>query len=294
MKNRKEIIILLIFLVLTSVFLYFTKKTSLENQSYQQGIVLAESTEKNLEWATYHNDTFGFEVKYPGDWATPEEETINDPDYNYIYRASFGTDQGFAGETAEGFTVFVYRGNVCLPNNDSIKTTDKLPNVPLADSIANNTNRISDCASRKITINSDVFPHDLDIYQYVGKNYTFVVIPFMSRNEALPEHIIGQFNEAVKTFSVLPQEPLKNDNIRVFPKNVIVSQAAKIQKAAPAPVRTRGTMVCPDPQQKPAYSKTKGRHMDEDCCPDPDEWPNPQCAYPAAAFKILMSGPKKK
>lgn len=42
----------------------------------------------------------------------------------------------------------------------------------------------------------------------------------------------------------------------------------------------------------PSYSKTKGKHMDEDCCPDPDEWAKPGCVYDALGLSILIGRPK--
>jgi hypothetical protein len=42
----------------------------------------------------------------------------------------------------------------------------------------------------------------------------------------------------------------------------------------------------------PSMSDTKGKHMDEDCCPDPDEWPKPGCRYDAHGYSIMLSGPK--
>ncbi|MCX6763717.1 MAG: hypothetical protein NTZ97_03220 [Candidatus Moranbacteria bacterium] len=44
----------------------------------------------------------------------------------------------------------------------------------------------------------------------------------------------------------------------------------------------------------PGKSATKGKHMDEDCCPDPDEWPKPGCVYDAHSYAIMLSGPGKK
>ncbi len=47
---------------------------------------------------------------------------------------------------------------------------------------------------------------------------------------------------------------------------------------------------CADPGQKPSYSKTKGKHVDEDCCPDPDEWPKPGCIYKPSDYAIMLKG----
>jgi len=45
---------------------------------------------------------------------------------------------------------------------------------------------------------------------------------------------------------------------------------------------------CRDPEQKPSYSETKGKHVDEDCCPDPDEWPKPGCIYKPSDYAIML------
>ena len=43
---------------------------------------------------------------------------------------------------------------------------------------------------------------------------------------------------------------------------------------------------------RPSKSDGKGKHMDEDCCPDPDEWPKPGCVYDAKGYSIMLKGPK--
>ena len=44
----------------------------------------------------------------------------------------------------------------------------------------------------------------------------------------------------------------------------------------------------------PSKSDTKGKHMDEDCCPDPDEWPKPGCVYDAHGLSLMLRGPAGK
>ena len=68
----------------------------------------------------------------------------------------------------------------------------------------------------------------------------------------------------------------------------IVSQAKKVKAA---PVRQRSC----NNDDKPQKSETKGKHVDEDCCPDPDEWPKPGCVYNAKDYSIMLKGsPAKK
>jgi hypothetical protein len=41
-----------------------------------------------------------------------------------------------------------------------------------------------------------------------------------------------------------------------------------------------GRKVCGTKNDKPSKSnKNKGKHLDMECCLDPDEYPNPNCYY---------------
>ena len=73
-------------------------------------------------------------------------------------------------------------------------------------------------------------------------------------------------------------------------KAIGYSEYPIIEAVSSAPPVAKGS--CPHPDRKPSNSDTKGKHMDEDCCPDPDEWPNPGCAYSAHDYGVMMSGPK--
>lgn len=43
----------------------------------------------------------------------------------------------------------------------------------------------------------------------------------------------------------------------------------------------------------PHASTTKKQHMDEDCCPDPDEWANPKCSYSVSGYAVMITKPEK-
>jgi hypothetical protein len=57
---------------------------------------------------------------------------------------------------------------------------------------------------------------------------------------------------------------------------------------APMPAsykKVNGQLVCAKKNDKPSKSKkNKGKHMDMECCLDPDEYPNPHCYYPPAKY----------
>jgi len=65
--------------------------------------------------------------------------------------------------------------------------------------------------------------------------------------------------------------------------------AVPARRVAPRP-RGQG---CAEKNDHPRNSPNKGKHRDEDCCPDPDEWPMPGCAYSAAGYKIMLKTPSK-
>ena len=59
--------------------------------------------------------------------------------------------------------------------------------------------------------------------------------------------------------------------------------------------RSTGWVSCAEKNDgDPSKSDTKGKHMDEDCCPDPDEWPKPGCRYSAHGLALMLKGPAKK
>jgi hypothetical protein len=65
-------------------------------------------------------------------------------------------------------------------------------------------------------------------------------------------------------------------------------QVKKVVKAAPR------KPSCREENDHPQKSKQgKGKHLDEDCCPDPDEWPKPGCVYKPSDYGIMLSGPRK-
>jgi len=74
------------------------------------------------------------------------------------------------------------------------------------------------------------------------------------------------------------------DIYRPKPKPVVV----KPKITAPMPVsykKVNGLRVCAKKNDKPGKSKQgKSKHMDMECCLDPDEYPNPHCYYDPAKY----------
>jgi hypothetical protein len=74
------------------------------------------------------------------------------------------------------------------------------------------------------------------------------------------------------------------DNIEIVRKIVPKKAAVKKVITAPKPVVYKkdslGRRVCNKKNDKPGKSKQgKKKHLDMECCLDPDEYPNPHCYY---------------
>lgn len=67
---------------------------------------------------------------------------------------------------------------------------------------------------------------------------------------------------------------------------------AKYLSGKPRLLQPSAHISCAKDTKGARRSDTKGKHRDEDCCPDPDEWPKPGCRYSAAGLALMMKGPK--
>jgi len=252
-----------------------------------EGLVAGTAEEKSTiseisldvsNWKTYRDPIYHFEIKYPFEWANPVAKKITDPDFDYEYQASFGTLETLAGSNIEGFTVYVFPTGKCVTVG-----TDNQPK----------------CATTKSKFSVESDPQQ-KIFEFSSKVYTYTIVPFIpdvSSDPNLVQKTKFELDEAQKTFKLDPTlqlipQPQKQANIsRQAPvqasKAPAVSRIGRSGKLTGA-VASGGRLVCPHPNRKPQKSPNQGKHVDEDCCPDPDEWPNIACAYKPSDYKIML------
>ncbi len=229
-------------------------------------------------WKTYQNNFYNVEIKYPSDWAAPQEEKILDRDFAYEYKIIFSPDGTQQSGSAAGFTIYIYKTEPCInglnfSNSQDINSFNQLLSNPTPQ-----------CSTHKAVVvngNNDYF------YEFSGRIYTFTIFPFPAdeNNPLLTENSRDQFEAAIRTivFDSIPKP--ENKIIYLAPKRPVVKRVSTIVSS--------GRQKCPHPGQRPQKSPTKGKHVDEDCCPDPDEWPNPACAYKSSDYAIMLKGPRK-
>ena len=185
-------------------------------------------------------------------------------------------------EKDKGFDVFIYsltklptssKNSIPVNKKYSLETTYNFNN-PNA-SIANP----SQCYSERISLAKDSFYFKKAYFYNVShEKYAFNIVPYYNGkndNKIQSDDIFPEFYQSLFSFGFRQELP------------PILEPRFKRKTFV-----TRGTIKCVH-GGKPQMSKTKGRHMDEDCCPDPDEWPKPGCAYSAKDYAIMLSGPPK-
>jgi hypothetical protein len=245
------------------------------------------------DWKAYENQKYHFFVKYPKDWQNARESYAGKGE-NYLLKISFD-EEGVSGASGgKGFDVFIY-------------SAVKFPGPIGTDNLKEKTEDISSGECPRfydITLGKKGYPakevnvsldnpcfEETFFYSLTKGGYTYNIVPRQNKNKIIltgedelrMAETYAQFYDVVSTLDLAPV-----GGVAQLPKKVFQQVAAAPQ------VRYTSGKKCAHPERKPSKSDTKGKHMDEDCCPDPDEWPDPSCAYSAKDLAIMISPPSAK
>jgi len=121
---------------------------------------------------------------------------------------------------------------------------------------------------------------------YAIESQIYIDAPFEEDVEVIDSH-----PEEVNKQSI-PIEGSKKATTKIIsprPKAVIMPPVSKRVNNAPRPISYKrnadGLRVCAKRGDHPSKSDTKKKkHMDMECCLDPDEYPNPNCHYPTSKY----------
>ena len=243
-------------------------------------------------WKIYKNTAYSFMLRYPGDWPDP---VVVKPEngQKYKFKVSFRNSAPNQDETTQtmdekeqkGFDIYIYR---LLKSKSYVQPsyTDNLVKKETAAEDYSNCGEIGTVylgenrypAMEMYYLKDD--PCFFEAYFFVLEKgaYIYDIVPF-------PQGGVGydSYDGKKKVEKTLPEfeKMLSTFNfIQVAAKKTTVVRRITAPKPVAETKKVNGKLVCAKKNDKPHKSKTnKKKHMDMECCLDPDEYPNPWCAY---------------
>lgn len=235
-------------------------------------------------WQSYTNKWYGFEIKYPSGWPKPLLESATG-EVKWEYRYQFRKKETGENTSYLGFDVVIYK----VDKVKELFNTDEFPSFKykmneneICQFISGQMNESENYSAEEVYIPPDDNCHNPDFFFSLTRDdYIYNIAP-------------------VKKETLKISNNPKKDVIKNFPEffsaissfNLINIERPKVQPATPrrartsapmpvAAVKTEGSrLVCSKKNDHPGKSKKgKGRHLDMECCLDPDEYPNPNCYY---------------
>jgi len=245
---------------------------------------LPAAPDDTVNWKIYRDDLSGFSIKYPDRWDNP---TVNKGG-NYLEKISFSNGLDSSDEDYKGFQVYLYDAgkypgpagtdNLTPKNSVTFKASSCAQAEFGEASIGD-----EDYAGQEVFVTgeSECFKETY-FFSVTRSGYTLNLVPEVGQvdsplgNDIKSEVIMGfpKFFELISTL-IIPEKKIVKEDV---PEEKTITDP--VVKKAP-PHRTLVKLgTCRHKNDHPRKSKTKKhRHMDEDCCMDPDEWPNPRCQY---------------
>ncbi|NTW13879.1 MAG: hypothetical protein HGA31_02515 [Candidatus Moranbacteria bacterium] len=242
-------------------------------------------------WKLYANPYYGFELRYPSDWSVPVN--VSAPkgstwEYRYRFRSPS------TGGTYIGFDVVIYD----VAKAKELSGTDEFPPLkngtlvadPSCKNIEGHVIDTGDYPASEIYI-----PPENQCYQptlfftMIRDRYVYDIVPILADGAVTNSDPRISINEHFREFYPIAGSVLLTGIVRPEPPKVETSKPAPPKPAppkitAPHPVsykKENGRLVCAKKNDHPSKSKQhKGKHLDMECCLDPDEYPNPWCYYP--------------
>lgn len=268
-----------------SLYLFESYQDELtEAQEQKITVDLPNAPDDTANWKSYTDSVSGFSVKFPEQWAEPKIDSGNGEKYNR--RIVFTNGLEASSELYKGFEVYIYDSGVysslpktanLMPKKESYRK-EKCDQKEFFEAIVGE----EDYPAQEVEVGgADSCFEEAYFFSVRRGDYLYNIAPLVNYQGDNPfekgkktELIMGfpKFFEILSTFVIPEKEkpkPSAPKEPKVAPKPATQPKRALVHKAS-----------CAHKNDHPRKSKTKKhRHMDEDCCMDPDEWPNPRCQY---------------
>jgi hypothetical protein len=262
-----------------------SEQESVQNEEKDFAKIISEID--TSAWIPYQNTWYGLALKYPREWSDP---VVKKPasGTGWEQQIQFRMNQTGENNPFEGFDVVVYS----IAKVKEATNTDEYPKLknpelgadPQCATIEGHLLDIGNYPAEEIYIPAT----DACFYAtlYFGNTrdaYIYDLVPRLKEGSGLAGDPADEIASHMPEFFAVAST-LNYINI-VRPKSV----PPKPKITAPMPfiykIDGRGRKVCGNKNDHPSKSKqNKGRHMDMECCLDPDEYPNPNCYYDPAKY----------
>ena len=232
-------------------------------------------------WKKHQSQWYGFEISYPESWKNPINQAAA-RNAKWEYRYQFRKNEIKENNPYIGFDLVIY----ALTKTDGLLNTAEFPlakNDGLCENDKAHIIETGDYAAEEIYVPpTDTCRDPILFFSYTRGAYIYNIVPmtkdgFSSQGDPRVE-IVDNFPEFFEIISTLNPVEL----VRPKPK-VAEAKPKTVRAKGPMPVAFKqvgGRLVCDKEDDKPSKSnKGKGKHLDMECCLDPDEYPNPNCYY---------------
>lgn len=274
----------------TSRVLQESSMVALEN-SISVDIAKAQEAIDMTVWKMYRNEYYGFELRYPENWNSPKSQNrtaASKWEARYQFRGKISD----ANNSYAGFDVAVYD----LAKVKELSGTDEFPTFkneslktdPACQLFSGYLIETGDYPAEEVYVPLDDKCYNQSLFFHIIKDqYIYNIIAITKNtpsveddNQVRIKNNFPEFFAVVATF----------DNVDIVrpkssPKTIAARPAqVKPKITAPKPVMYKvdgaGRLVCSKKNDKPKKSKkNKSKHLDMECCLDPNEYPNPWCYY---------------
>lgn len=252
----------------------------------EQAVMIENEAENptmdTTNWKTYQTKWYGFELKYPEDWNKPALKSATGG-AKWEYRYQFRKAETDESNPYIGFDVVVYN----VQKVKEISNTAEFPTVKneelkfqgVCEEIAGHLGENENYSAEQIYISSDDDCYNpAYFYTLTRDNYIYNIVPILTGEE---EKTVQSEKEIIQNLPEFISASSTFNLIDIVRPKIVPKPKITAPKPIAATKRdSQGRMVCAKKNDHPSNSnKGKGKHLDMECCLDPDEYPNPHCYY---------------
>jgi len=256
-----------------------SEQEALQREEEEVPVIQAQSDTSS--WIPYQNLWYGFFLKYPRDWSDP---TVKKAPVGAMWeqKVQFRAKASDDKNPFEGFDVTVYG----VAKAKELSNVDEYPKLKNEEFSANDECatieghllEVADYPAEEIYIPiSDACYNSALFFSNIRGSYIYIIAPKLKEGAGLAG------DPAREVASHMPEffSVAKNWELINIHRPKPTPPAPKITAPLPASFKiSGGKRVCAKKNDHPSKSdQNKGKHMDMECCLDPDEYPNPNCYY---------------